>query len=158
MLICSITISVFNAQGQKLFWLITGLFSVIGLVVSNYISKDYQVKFKLDLYKDAPNLKKIFAEGKLMRKLIFLDSFYANIIIPSSFLFIFLFTISYFIVIGALFNIMHLILIAIMFFSIIRSITLFYIFVLYFQFQEGKKTKHTQLFELLNKYIQTKPK
>jgi len=149
MLLCGISFGVFIAQGQDLIWLATGFLAISGIVTVNYISMEFQERLNLNFYKDSTALNSVFATGKLDSE----DYFYANILAPGKFIFVFLFTIRYLIVLGALFNLLHYALLVIALASAVKSAVLFYIYFLYFRFEEGGSVKHKNLILLLDGYI-----
>ena len=149
MLLCGISLGVFTAQGQDTGWLVVGLLSITGIVVANYISMQFQDRLRINFYKDVTALSLIFKSQKLSSR----EDFFANILAPGKFIFIFLFTIRYLIALGALLNLMQYVLLIIALAAFLKSAVLFYIYFLYFRFEEGKEVSNKNLITLLNKYI-----
>jgi phosphatidylglycerophosphate synthase len=152
LLLCAIVYGVFISKEQNILWLIVGFFAIIGVVVSNHMGSEYNRTFGLDLYADSLSLIRNSKENK---GATFTDKLFVNIITPTNFLFILFFTIRYFIVIGALFNIMNIVLCAITIFSITKAIVLFYIYILFFQYRDGKKVGHLALIKVFDTYYHT---
>lgn len=148
LLLCAIVYGVFISKEQNILWLIVGFFAIIGVVVSSHMGSEYNRTFGLNLYTDSLG----FINRKENKGATFTDKLFVNIITPTNFLFILLFTIRYFIAIGALFNIMNIVLCAIMIFSITKAVVLFYIYILFFQYRDGKKVRHLELIKILDTY------
>ena len=152
MLLCGISYGVFVAQNASRTWLCVGFAAITGIVVSNYISREFHDKFRLDLYKDLAGLRSAFEKEQFSP----IEGLYANILAPESFIFVFFFTIRYLITLGALCNLMHAALFIIAVTSLIKAMVLFYIFVLYSRYGEGLKVSHEKLILLLDKYLKMK--
>jgi len=147
LLVGGIAYGVFISRGRDYFWLKTGFMAVVSLVALNYIGYEYRNRFGLNLYRDAGELRKLCGKCNTALGVLYLE-----IIAPDKFIFIFLFTLRYLISIGALFNALHIVLIMILCFATIKTLVLFYIFVLYYRHEEGKRVRDSALIDSLRKF------
>lgn len=105
-------------------WLFVGLAFIFSLNVQTYIGDAFKQNY--NLYQDTlPKFWKLF-EGK---PISFWDNFLKDYLAPKSFFYTLISTLSYFIVIGAVFNIMHWMLIAMLLIAGLRGIIMTYIYI-----------------------------
>lgn len=147
MLLCGIIYGVFISKDKNLLWLGIGLFALICVIVANHMSYLYAKTFDLDPYRISPDFVKSI---KVNRSTKTLDRLCMNIITPTNFLFVLLFTLRYFIVVGAIFNIMHIALLMIMIFFLIKAAVLLFIYSLFLQYDK-QKTTGLELIKVLHK-------
>jgi len=147
MLVCSIIYGIISAKGVT-FWLPVGLLTIVGVVISNHMGCQFNKSFGLDAFrKGSPD----FTRSIETNKLHLIEIIAINIIIPTKFIFILLFTLRYFIILGAIFNIMPLALFLIMIFSLIKAIVSVTIYALFLCYQDNKILS-LRLFRILEAY------
>jgi len=147
MLICAIIYGIISTRGVT-FWLPVGLLTIIGVVISNQMGNQFIKSFGLDaFYKGAPDFTTVVETNKLN----LIETLIVHIIIPTKFIFILLFTLRYFIVLGAVFNIMPLALFLIMIFSLIKAVVSVTVYALFLRYQDNKILS-LRLFNILGTY------
>lgn len=100
LMFCAVTVGVINNTGNHL-WIFAGLAVLFGQSMANIMGLRYEHDFAFDSYTGSERFNNKF-NG--LKKVSFLDSFFKNIIVPSNFVYIILFTCRYMFLMGILFN------------------------------------------------------
>lgn len=125
LILFAINLGILRIHCGSFFWTSISLLSLFTLACNNLIGSNFNKTFGFDSYVGSAEFSAKFKRGRKKTKL---DLLFANIIMPSRFFFIFIFTLRYFIIIGVIFNIMPW---AILFFSLFNLFKLTSMFLLY---------------------------
>ena len=127
-LVAAIVFGVFTAKGNSPFWLAVGLFALVSLFLSNRLRSLYRDKFDLGFHSDVSNFRERIRSDE---DTTILGKISLQILAPTNFLSLFLFTIRYFIVLGALINRMDVALVMMAASCFFRAVILFYVYALF---------------------------
>ncbi|MBW2037718.1 MAG: CDP-alcohol phosphatidyltransferase family protein, partial [Deltaproteobacteria bacterium] len=139
LLVAGIVFGVFINKNQNLFWLATGLLALVSMVMANYLTSVYSDNFGFSFRGEYGAITKKVDSSK---RVDIFDKLCLEMLIYRKFSFIFLFTIRYPLLLGALFDRLDLFLILLLFTSLFKVISLFY---LYFLFLEADKKKENRV-------------
>ncbi len=136
-LVAGLALGVYNSKGQSYLWLVLGFFTLVSLVVANHVGVIFRDKFD---FKFRSNLGDFRNEITKNKKRDIFDLLVMQIQAPTSFIFNFLFTIRYPLFFGALFNLMDIVLLLILFTQFTRALSLSITYALYLD-REATGTK-----------------
>lgn len=101
LVVLGVIFGAYNSTGEER-WLSVGLVALFGLLASNYIGLEYVNKFGFDSYVGLAPFKENFEKTE---KKHFLDGFLRQLIMPTHILATFFYTVRYFVILGAVFNV-----------------------------------------------------
>jgi phosphatidylglycerophosphate synthase len=133
LLLVAIVIGLFQNTGEVK-WFIVGLLMIFGQNMANVMGALFDKNFGFEAYSGSSEFTNKFINKP---KLSLLDAYLKNIIVPSNFIYTFIFTCRYFLVMGILLNRLDLFLI---FFSITINIRWISMWFLYLVYLAGKKS------------------
>ncbi len=128
LLVGAIVFGVFTSKNNSPLWLAIGLFAIVSLAMSNRLRSLYRDKFDLGFHSDVAGFRKRISSDE---DTTILGKISLQILTPTNFFFLFLFTIRYFIVLGALINRMNVALLMIVASCFFRAVILFYVYALF---------------------------
>lgn len=134
MLVAGLILGVYQSKDQNYQWLLIGLAALISLLSANYIGEILRDKFDFKFRSSLSDFRKEIISDK---KTSLLDLIGLEILAPTNFIFIFLFTIRYQLIFGALVNRMDMVLLLILIAQLTRAFMLFYIYSLYLDHLQG---------------------
>ena len=150
-LVSAIVFGVFTSKGNNPLWLAVGLFAIVSMALSNTFRNLHRDNFGLGFHGDVAGFRKKIRSSK---EAGFLDKLFLQIIAPTNFFFIFIFTIRYFIILGALFNRMDAVLVATAASCFVRAVTLFYVYALFLA--DEKKESNRVIIKTLHSLYRSK--
>lgn len=127
LLFCAIIIGVY-IKTENWLWFLPGIFVLFGQNIANYLGFRYERDFGFDAYSGSKKFNQKFAN---LKKISLWDSFCKNIIVPSKFLYIFLFCCRYLLVLGILFNRLDIFLTIFAITINIRWLTMYFLYLRY---------------------------
>ena len=128
LLVAGLILGVYNSKNQSHLWVVIGLASMVSLVVANNLGNTFRDKFDFKFRSTVTDFRN---EIKKNKKSGLLDLTMLQILAPTHFLFNFLFTIRYQIVVGGFLNRMDIVLISIAVTQTIRAAALFFTYALF---------------------------
>ncbi len=137
-LVCAIVFGVFTSKGNSPLWLAIGLFAIVSLVMTNALRNLFRDGFDLGFHGDVAEFRRRISSSKDAK---FLDKLFLQIIAPTNFFFVSIFTIRYFIILGALFNRMDAVIIMTAVSCFVRAVTFFYVYALFLADEEKKSSR-----------------
>ncbi len=140
MLVGAIVFGVFTSKGNSPLWLAIGLFASVSLVISNRLRSLYRDKFDLGFHSNVYDFRERISSDEDTTTL---GKLFLQIIAPTNFFFLFLFTIRYFIVLGVLTNRMDVTLMMIAASCFFRAIVLFSVYVLFLADEKEESRRPT---------------
>jgi|GEM_PF-2252871 len=138
LLVAAIVFGVSTVKDGSPFWLAVGLFALVSVAMSNTSRNLHRDNFDLGFHADVSGFREKIVSSK---RATLLDKLFLQIIAPTNFFFVFIFTIRYFIVLGALFNLMNVALIMVAASCFIRSLVLFYVYALFLAAEEKQSDR-----------------
>ncbi|MEK7064525.1 MAG: CDP-alcohol phosphatidyltransferase family protein [Patescibacteria group bacterium] len=138
LLVAGLVLGVYQSKDQNYPWLVIGMASLVSLVVANYIGDIFRDKFD---FKFRSSLADFRDEITTNKKIGWVDLLGLEILAPTNFISIFLFTIRYQLILGALLNRMDIVMLIILGTQMIRSVVLFYTYALYLDHREGASAR-----------------
>lgn len=138
LLVAGIVFGVFISHGRNLIWLIVGLLALVFLTVINYLGGIYGDSFGFGFRGDYEELIKKVDSSK---RAGFFDKLCLEMLTYRKFPFIFLFTIRYSLLLGALFNRLDLFLVLLLTTSLFKSLSLVYLYYLFLEVYRRKKNR-----------------
>ena len=138
LIVAAVVFGVFTAKGNSSLWLAIGLFAIVSMAMSNTFRNLHRDNFGLGFHGDVAGFRKAIKSNK---EAGILDKLFLQIIAPTNFFFIFIFTIRYFLILGALFNKMDVFLVATAASCFVRVMTLFYVYALFLADEEKKSNR-----------------
>ena len=116
-------------------WIITGFILFVGQIMANYMGSHFERDFGFDVYSGS---KRLLERYNHLYKVRMIDRFLKNIIVPMNFVYIFVFTARYLLVLGLVLNMLQ-------YFVLIYAITInlrwFSMFLLYSKTLSGTSSK-----------------
>lgn len=134
LLVAGLVLGVFQSKGQNYPWLVVGLTALVSLVAANYVGEIFRDKFD---FKFRSGLSEFRKEVVSNSRTNWFDLLGLEILAPTNFISILIFTIRYLLILGALLNRMDFVIIVILGAQVIRSFVLFYTYALYLNHLEG---------------------
>lgn len=131
---CAVIIGVAKSAGNW-HWFFPGLILLFGQNMANYLGFRYDRDFGFDAYLGSEEFNQKFANVK---RISFLDSFLKNVIVPSNFVYIFIFCCRYLLILGLILNRLDIFLIV---FAITINLRWLSMYFLYLRYLSGAKSK-----------------
>lgn len=128
LLVAGLVLGVYNSKNHDPLWVVIGLASFVSLVVANNLGNTFRDKFDFKFRSTVTDFRNEITRNK---KSGLLDHTVLQILAPTHFIFNFLFTIRYQLVVGGLLNRMDVVLISILIAQTIRASSLFFTYALY---------------------------
>lgn len=147
-LVGAIVFGVFTSKNNSPLWLAIGLLAFVFLAVQNRLRSLYRDNFDLGFHSNVAGFRERI---RLDENTTILGKLCLQILAPTNFLSLFLFTIRYFIVLGALVNKMDATLVMIAASCFVRAVTLFYVYALFLA-DEKKESKRPIIKALQSRY------
>lgn len=136
LLVAAIIFGVFTSKGGDLFWLVIGLLAFVSLVMNNHLGAIYGDNFGFGFRGDYDELIKKIDSSK---KTGIFDRLALEMLTYRKFPFIFLFTIRYPLLLGALLNRLDIFLIFLLLTSLFKAVFLIYLYYLFLEACRRKK-------------------
>lgn len=134
LLVAGVAIGVYRAMNGNFTWLVVGYFAILSLLCANYFIEIFDKKFGFGFRGDYIDFIKDVEQEK---KVDMIDKFALEMLTLRKFIFIFIFTVRYVLLLGVILNRLEIFLLFISLSYFVRTIFLFY---LYYSFLEsGKK-------------------
>lgn len=137
LIVAGIAIGVYRNSGNNFVWVIIGYFALVSLLCANYFIEIFDKKFGFGFRGDYDEFIKEVEQDK---KTDWVDKLILEVLTLRKFIFIFIFTIRYSLLLGAVFNRLDIFLIFVALSYFIRTILLFYIY--YFYLESGKRERN----------------
>lgn len=128
LLVAGMVAGVYRSKGLDPIWVFIGLASLVSLVVANNFGNTFRDRFDFKFRSNVTDFREEILKSK---KSGLLDLIVLQILAPTHFIFSFLFTIRYQIVVGVFSNRMDIILISILATQTIRAVSLFFTYALF---------------------------
>lgn len=139
LIVAGIAIGVFRNSGGNFLWVIIGYFALVSLVSANYFIEIFDKKFGFGFRGDYDGFIKEVEQNK---KIDLFDKFILEILTLRKFGYIFIFTVRYILLLGAVFNRLDIFLIFVSISYFIRTISLFFI---YYSYLESEKKENNRI-------------
>lgn len=136
LMLAGIVFGVFRSSGGNLFWLAVGLLAFVSLTLVNYCGAIYGDNFGFGFRGD---YDKMIDKVDSSRKTGFFDKLCLEMLVYRKFSFIFLFTVRYSLLLGAIFNKLNYFLIFLSIAFLFKSVCLLYLFFLYLESSPKEK-------------------
>lgn len=136
LIVAGIAIGVFRSSGGNFLWVVVGYLALVALVSANYFIEIFDKKFGFGFRGDYDEFIKEVEQNK---KAGFIDKFILEILTLRKFIFIFIFTIRYTLLLGVIFNRLEIFLLFVLISYLIRTISLFYVYYSYLESKEKKE-------------------
>lgn len=139
LIVAGIAIGVYRSSGGNFWWVVVGYLALVCLISANYFIEIFDKKFGFGFRGDYDEFIKEVEQNK---KADLVDKFILEILTLRKFIFIFVFTVRYVLLLGAIFNRLEIFLMFIAISYFIRTISLFYI---YYSYLESGKRENNRI-------------
>ncbi len=147
-LVGGIVFGVYLSSGRNINWLTLGLLSLISLVFNSMMGQLFENEFGFGFYGD---YEEVFKKIDSSKKTNFFDRLCLEMLTYRKFIYIFLFTIRYPLLLGAIFNKLDWFLFLLLLTSLVRGVSLFYLYFIFLK-TDKEKPKSVMVEALLDRY------